>query len=237
MGRGTLPIPPCLTYRVMRPLLVALLLVLLAAAPAAAATLSLTAEPSSGVVLGGSHELRGTVEEAGEPLADEAVILTARALRGPRRFAPLGRTTTGSRGGFAFEKAFDRNVAIRVTAAGERRTRRLYVFPRARIADRTVGRNRVQLIQYLRGPKDVRILGASRFYLGRPHAARAPAVGVARVRRRRAGRYVARLTVRVPKRYKGRFSYAVCFRASRRSGMGDPAEACPRRRFSFEDAD
>ena len=224
-------------FTAMRSPLVALLLLLAAAAPAAAATLSLTADPEDGVVLGALHGVRGTVEEAGEPLADEAVILDVRALRGPRRFARLVRTTTGSRGGFAFQEAFDRNVEVRVTAAGERRTRRLHVFPKARIADRTVGRNRVQLIQYLRGPKDVRIVGSSRFYLGRPRAARAPAIGVARVRRRRAGRYVARLTVRVPKRYRGRFSYAVCFRASRRSGMGDPGQACPRRRFSFEDAD
>ena len=219
----------------MHPFLLALVLLASAATPAAAADLSLTVDPEDAVALGARHVISGTLAQDGEALADEEVTLEGRPLRGSRGFARLASAVTGERGGFRFPQRFDRNVEIRVSAAGERRTRRIYVFPAAVIADRTVGRNRVRLVQRLRGPVDARILGRTRFYLGRSNAESARLVGSARVRRRRAGRYVAQFTVRIPKRFKGRFSFAACYRASRISGLGDPAEPCPRRRFVFED--
>jgi hypothetical protein len=45
----------------------------------------------------------------------------------------------------------------------------------------------------------------------------------------RAGRYVARATVRIPRSFRGRFQYASCFRYSPGSGMGDPGQRCPKR--------
>ena len=63
---------------------------------------------------------------------------------------------------------------------------------------------------------------------GRCTAKRAPFAAKARTRRVRAGRYVARATVRIPASFEGRFSYVSCFGYSKGSGMGDPALRCPR---------
>ena len=64
----------------MRTLLLALILLLCAAAPAAAAEISLKIGPSSGVVMGESHEVTGVLtDDDGDPLPDQVVTMSVRA--------------------------------------------------------------------------------------------------------------------------------------------------------------
>jgi len=95
------------------------------------------------------------------------------------------------------------------------------------------GRVEVQITQTFTVPRDVVLKAPTRFYLGRARAATAAFVRAGGTRRVRAGRFRARVTVRVPAAYRGRFSYAACFRATRGSGLGDPKATCPTRRFRF----
>jgi hypothetical protein len=120
---------------------------------------------------------------------------------------------------------------VRVAGADTAVKGRAIVFPRARVSVRTVGRNRIRITHTLRAPAGVPVRGRSRFYLGRVRARSARYVESARARRASSRRYVARVTVRVPARYRGRFSYAACFRAAAGSGMGDPGRRCPSRSF------
>jgi len=215
----------------MRTALLTLLFLLCGAAPAAAAELTLDIGPRGGVVLGEEHKLSGLLTEGGDPLPGQVVVLEA--LRHPYsgEFVELARATTGAVGDYRFDRRFTRNAEIRVTAAGASAEKRLHVFPVGRITSRTVGRNRVRLAQFLRAPKDAVVRGRTRLYVGRARARTARFVQSAIPRRRRAGTYVARLTVRIPASYRGRFSFAACFVASPRSGLGDPGESCPRRSF------
>jgi hypothetical protein len=78
-------------------------------------------------------------------------------------------------------------------------------------------------------PRDVRLSAPTRFYVGPSNGRRARLRAVARTRRVRPGRYVARATVRVPASFGGRFRYLSCFAYSPGSGMGHPRASCPRR--------
>lgn len=217
----------------MRTALLTLIVLLCTAAPAAAAEITLDIGPRGGVVLGEEHKLSGLLTQDGDPLPGQVVVLEA--LRHPYsgEFVELARATTGVVGDYRFDRRFRRNAEIRVTAAGASAERRLHVFPTARITSRTVGRNRVRLAQFLTGPRDTVVRGRTRFYIGRARARTARFVRSAIPRRRRAGTYVARLTVRIPASYRGRFSFAACFKASARSALGDPRETCPRRSFDL----
>lgn len=85
-------------------------------------------------------------------------------------------------------------------------------------------------------PRDVELTARTRFYVGpcrpgrrgRCTAARAPLRATAETRRVRAGRYLAKATVRIPRSFRGRFQYVSCFLYSPGSGMGDPDQGCPR---------
>ena len=73
---------------------------------------------------------------------------------------------------------------------------------------------------------------ATSFYLGPRGAARSSRRVSAPTLRVRAGRYSARVTVRLPAAWHGHFRYASCFRTTPGTGLGDPDAACPRR-FGF----
>lgn len=220
----------------MRIALLTVLLLLLGAAPAAAAELTLFTAPRDGAILGEDSRFAGKLTQDGKPLAGQAVTLEVRRhpFDGPFEF--LDTITTGEDGAFRFVKRLDRNHDVRVSAlavGATSPTLRAYVFPRARLGVRTLRRNVVRMTQTLIVPRDVRLSAPSRFYLGRARARTATFVKAARPRRIRAGRYVARVDVRVPKAFRGRFSFAACFRATSGSGLGDPNAGCPRARFRF----
>lgn len=219
----------------MRTALATILLLLLGgAAPAAAAEIKLKVGPREGVELGEPHRISGVLtDDDGDPLPDQVVTLSVRPWPYDGPYEVLDTGTTGPAGEYRFDPTFRRNQRIRVSALGASEAAQAAVFPHARLTYRTVGRNRVRLIQILTGPAPVGISGRTRFYIGRARAVAARFVKSSAPERRRPGRYVARRTVRIPARFHGRFSYAACFRASNGSGLGDPDKPCPRRRFEF----
>ena len=98
------------------------------------------------------------------------------------------------------------------------------------------GGRRIRVTQTYTVPKRVRLTAPTRFYVGPCNpddngvctATRAPFRKQAKTRRVRAGRYIAKATVRIPASFGGRFSYVSCFAYSKGSGMGDPGQRCPR---------
>jgi hypothetical protein len=78
----------------------------------------------------------------------------------------------------------------------------------------------------------VRLRAPTRFYVGPRDATSAIQRAKAKTRRLGPGRYEATAVVELPARFGGRFRYASCFGYSRGSGMGKPAQGCPRR-YSF----
>jgi hypothetical protein len=224
----------------MRPALLFVLLAALAAASparAAAPVLTFAATPREGAILGQATRVTGVLRQDGAPLAGRMVTLEGRAHPFDGPWVALASQVTRADGGYAFERRLQRNHDLRVVAAapltGRSRTARVHVFPRARLDARTVRRGVVRLTQTLTVPSNVRLTAPTRFYLGRAGADAAPYRVSARPRRVRAGTYRARVSVRVPAAYRGRFSYAACFRATPGSGLGDPEATCPRRAFAF----
>ncbi len=204
------------------------------AAPAAAAELTLDIGPRGGVVLGEEHAIEGVLTQDSSPLAGQLVTLALRPFPYTGVFTEVDRATTGPDGDYRFDRRLDRNAQIQVAGADAAATARASVFPKARISHRAVGPDRVRLTQTLTGTKGVPVEGRTLFYFGRTKARSAAYAKSSKPRRVAAGRYVARVTLRVPKRFKGRFSYAACFRAAAGTGLGDPKVRCPSQRFSFK---
>ena len=225
--------------------LTAIALALASAAPAAAAEVSLKVAPSAGVRLGGAMTFSGAVTEAGVPVAGRAVALEIRRHPYKRPWRRSGDTaTTAADGSYSFSRKLDRNHRVRVRllaipygAAALSSRRNAYVLPAFTLAFDQRGRRVLRLRQTYRVPRDARLSAPTRFYVGpcRPDAQgectgrRAPFRAEARTRRVRAGRYVSKATVRIPRSYGGRFQYVSCFVYSPGSGMGDPDQRCPRR--------
>lgn len=216
----------------MRLPLACLVLVLLATAPAvaSAAELTLRVKPADGVTLGEEHVVTGRLSDASGPLGGQ--LATLEMLVGGD-YRPLTSATTGAEGDYRFDFGFDRNRRIRVRAADAEAKGRVSVFPTMRLTVRTQRRNVVRITQALRGPGSATIRGRTRFYLGAAKAKSGRFVRLAKVRRLHTGRYVARAEVRIPARYKGRFTYAACFTASGSSDMGDPDVRCPKASFRY----
>ena len=118
-----------------------------------------------------------------------------------------------------------------------------YVLPAFTLAFTQRGTRGIRITQTYTVPRAVRLTAPTRFYVGpckpdrkgRCTARRAPFAAQAETRRVRAGRYVARATVRIPAAFEGRFSYVSCFAYSKGSGMGDPDLRCPRRSVRLSD--
>lgn len=220
----------------MRAAVLTALFCLLLAAPAPAAEVELRLSPGGGVVLGEEHRFAGTLTENGVPLPGRVVTLEVRRHPYTDAFSPLDSATTGPEGEFRFVEELDRNHEARVVAADAGAASpalRAYVFPRARLSVRTVRRNVVRITQTLTVTRNAGLRGLTRFYVGPRRARRGRLAGAARPRRVRPDRYIARVDVRIPRRYRRRFSYGACIRTTAASRFGDPAERCPRRTLRF----
>jgi hypothetical protein len=230
--------------------LLALALLLAAAAPAAAAEVSVAVDPRDGVRLGFATKVTGVATEAGVPLAGRTVRLEVREHPFSGEWTPRGEARTDPEGAFAFSKQLDRNHQVRVVLVGvppapdvASLIAQAYVLPAFTLSfDQAKGR-KIQLRQVYTVPKRVKLTAPTRFYVGpcKPNkrgectAQRAPFQKKTATTRVRAGRYVARATVRIPKSYEGRFTYVSCFGYSEGSGMGNPGLRCPRRSVRLAD--
>jgi hypothetical protein len=228
---------------ILRAVLAALALLLAAAAPATAADVSLTVAPAAGVRLGSDTSISGRVTEAAAPVAGRTVRLELREhpFTGPWR--PRGEAVTAADGRFAFRVRLRRNHQARVVLPeapplpeAVSPIAQAYVLPAFTLTYDQRGARAIRIEQVYTVPRSVRLSAPTRFYVGpcKPNrrgactAKRAPFAARAATERVRAGRYVARATVRIPAWYDGRFSYVSCFGYSKGSGMGNPKLRCPR---------
>ena len=228
----------------VRAILGAFTLLLAAAAPAAAADVSVTVAPEAGVRLGSKTEVTGKATQDGVPLGGRTVRLETREHPFTGGWQRRREAVTGADGGFAFAPSLERNHQVRVVLAGVppepdsvSPIATAYVLPAFTLTYRQRGTRRIRIEQVYTVPRRVRLSAPTRFYVGpcKPDpqgsctAQRAPFATRAETERVRAGRYVARSTVRIPRAYEGRFSYVSCFGYSVGSGMGNPDLRCPRR--------
>jgi hypothetical protein len=234
----------------VRAALVALALTLGAAGQASAAEVSVGVTPADGVRLGSATTVKGHVTEAGAPLAGRTVRLEVREHPFKGAWKVAGKRTTAADGAYTFAPAFKRNHQVRVVLEGIPATgsvpaqpdvvtapRSAYVLPAFTLSFQQRGARRIRISQTYTVPKAVELTARTRFYVGpcKPNkddvctATRAPFAKAAETRRVRAGRFLARTTVRIPASWGGRFSYVSCFAYSKGSGMGDPEQRCPRK--------
>ena len=229
---------------------IALALVLAGAAPAAAAEVSVQVAPKAGVRLGNTTGVTGQATENGVPLAGRTVRLEVREHPFTGRWTPRREGRTGADGRFAFSPALKRNHQVRVVLVGVPPApdvvspiAQAYVLPAFTLSFEQGGARRIRLRQVYTVPKRVKLSAPTRFYVGpckankrgRCTAQRAPFRKQTETRRVRAGRYVARATVRIPASYEGRFTYVSCFAYSAGSGMGNPRLRCPRKSVRLAD--
>lgn len=216
----------------MRIALLALVLLLSgASSAAAAATVTIRVTPTAGTTLGESHSVRGVLRDGAAALGGQPVTLEAQAA-GEEAFSVLATTTTDGAGGYRFDREFDRNQRLRVSAGVATAEGAATVFPEFRLSARTVRRNVVRITQSFALQAGVPVRGRVTLYLGPARAATARFAKRVTLRRR-GDRYLAQGDVRVPVRYKRRFAYAACLQVRAGSALGDPAARCPRRSFRF----
>ena len=228
----------------LRTALIAFALALAPAAPASAAEVALAVDPAAGVRLGSATEMTGRATEAGAPLTGRTVALEVRRHPFRRDWEETGVTaTTAADGSFAFSRELDRNHQVRARLAGVAPEpdvlsppANAYVLPAFTLTFRQRAKRVLRLRQTYTVPRDAALWAPTRFYVGpcRPRRGRctgkrAPLRATAETRRVRAGRYLARARVRIPRSYRGRFQYVSCFVYSPGSGMGDPDQRCPRK--------
>jgi hypothetical protein len=223
---------------VARPLAVAAALGLAAAgacaggATAAAAEIDVAVAPPD-AALGTPHTASGRMRsDGGAPLAGRRIALQARPFPFTGRWRAIDHATTNARGRFSFHGLeFDRNADVRVVAFDGTTSgiARAFTYPSHRLAYEVVGKRRIRLTQTYRTPRDVRLSSPTLFYVGSRHATSAPVRRRGRTTRTRPGRFRSVVVVTLPKAYRGAFRYASCFAYSRGSGMGDPAQGCPKR--------
>jgi hypothetical protein len=218
--------------RTRRTLTVAAAALLAGAVPAAAEQIDVAVGPAD-AALGAEHAAQGTLRtDAGAPLADRRISLQARPYPFTGPWRPIAHATTDPHGVYTFGALeFDRNTDVRVVAfdGATSGIARAFTYPSHQLGYRVLGKRRIRLTQTYRTPRDVRLNARTLFYLGRGTAASAPVAARARTRRTSAGHFRATATLKLPKAWRGSFRYASCFGYSPRSGMGDPAQGCPRR--------
>ena len=221
----------------------ALALLLGAAAPAAAAEVSVAVAPQAGVRLGTTTGVTGQASENGVPLPARTVRLEVREHPFSGDWTPRAEGRTDAEGRFAFSPALKRNTQVRVVLVGvppmpdtASPIAKAYVLPAFTLSFTQRGTRKIRLRQVYTVPRRVRLSAPTRFYVGpckpgkkgRCTAQRTPFRTQTKTRRVRAGRYIARATVRIPASYAGRFTYVSCFGYSAGSGMGNPELRCPR---------
>jgi hypothetical protein len=213
-----------------------ILLTLALAAPAQAAPRLDVDLVNHSVRYGAAHRLNGTLLDGTTPLAGQEIVLEGRRYPYEGSYRVIERTTTDAEGTFAIRPELDRNHRLRVVAPAlnlRSDTLRAYTLPAFELSFRAIRPGVVRLYQRYRVPRSVRLTAPTLFYLGPRRAERATRRVSADTERTRAGRYTAVTTFRVPAAWNGAFRYASCFRASPRSGMGDPKQSCPRLRLKF----
>jgi hypothetical protein len=211
-------------------------LTLALAAPAQAAPRLDVDLQNNSVRYGAAHRVTGTLKDGTTPLAGQEIVLEGRRYPYQGSYRVIERTTTDAEGTFAIRPELDRNHRLRVVAPGlslRSDTLRAYTLPAFELSFRAIRPGVVRLYQRYRVPRSVRLTAPTHFYLGPRRAKRATRRVTADTERVRAGRYTAVTTFRVPAAWNGAFRYASCFRASPRSGMGDPEQSCPRLRLKF----
>jgi len=221
----------------MRSVVLALLAAFLAvpANALAAADLTLAAKHQS-VRYGATDELAGKLVDGDRPLPGQVIVLEGRRYPYEGSYRVLDRTTTKADGTFSFRTALDRNHRLRVAAPAqdtEAKYVQVYVLPDFELSFRAIKPGVVRLYQRYTVPKSVRLTAPTLFYLGKKSAKRATLRETGKLKRVRAGKYTSQVTVRLPASWNGAFRYASCFRASIGSGMGDPAQSCPRLNLKF----
>ena len=225
-----------------------------AAAPAAAVpSVTLDVEPLAGVRFGERIGLDGAAKDGTAPLAGREVRLEVRRFPYAGAWKQRGTRTTDAQGAFSFSPKLDRNHEVRVRLVGRgvlpgggeyalpegdtlSVVRDVFVLPAFTLDFEEVRRRVIRITQVYSVPKDVKLTKPTRFYVGPCRlrkgsctAERAPFAAAAETKELRTGRYRARATVKIPRRFDGRFQYVSCFPYSPGSGMGDPDLRCPKR--------
>jgi hypothetical protein len=214
-------------------------LALLALAPVARAaelTIHLD-EGDRGIHFGQSHRITGTLTSDGmTPLAGQQIELQAKPFPFSDPLQTLATATTGADGTFSFRRKLSRNTKLRVLAPAAGARSELvtaHLFPATSLSYRQVRPGVVRITQDYRVPRDVQLGGKTLFYVA-PAAAKTSRINrSATTRRVKPGRFRARVTVKIPDSFKGRFRYAACYRYTPRSGLGDPKISCPRSGYRF----
>jgi hypothetical protein len=205
------------------------------AAVASASQLEVAVSPST-ASLGALHAVTGTMrDDAGAALAGRRISLQVRPFPFSGRWRTVDHATTDAKGRYAIDDIeLDRNTDIRAVAfdGSTSGIARAFTYPSHRLAYKVVGKRRIRLTQTYRTPRDVRLTKRTLFYVGSGNATSAPVRARGKTKRVRAGRYRSVVTVTLPRAFRGRFQYASCFEYTPGSGMGDPAQGCPRR-YSF----
>jgi hypothetical protein len=222
----------------LRRLLLLPLLVLVLAPAAHAAELTIRVdEGDRGVHFGERHAVNGTLTSDGRmPLAGQPVILQGRPFPFDDPFEQLGTAKTAADGTFSFATELTRNTKLRVLApALGTRSRQVtaHLFPATHLSFRQLRPGVVRITQDYRVPRSATLAGKTLFYVAPRNAKRSRINRMAGTRRVGTGRFRARVTVRIPDSYKGRFRYAACYRYSPGSGLGDPKISCPRSGYRF----
>jgi hypothetical protein len=208
----------------------AAIIVLLSAAPAAHAATTVAIEVGPIAEYGEPTIVTGTVKVDGLPAPGRPVELLGRTHPFDGEYRVVARSHTIADGGFRFTPRLARNTDLRVRADGAQSPRwRAYVNPAFTLDFRPRSTRKIVVIARYQVPRSVRLTRRTLFYVARAGAATGPVVARAQLERRRPGRYRATATVRLPKRWHGRFRYAGCLPYSPGSGMGDPLASCPRR--------
>ena len=208
-----------------------------AGAQGAVPTLELELRPAAGVVYPDDQAIDGVIEERGKPTPGREVTVEVRAYPYTGDYASVATLVSDAAGRISFNRRFTRNHQVRLRVTGTEVTtapETAYAFPGFRLSYRRLAGRRLRLTQDYTVPRAVRLTQPTLFYLGRRGAASAPYRTRAATRRVAAGRFRAQAIVRVPESYRGRFSYASCFRYSAGSGMGDPQAGCSTSSYRFE---
>ena len=185
---------------------------------------------------GSVHHLSGTLLDGTTPLAGQQVVLEGQRYPYEGSYRVIDRTTTDAEGKFEFNPELDRNHRLRVTAPAQAVTSEVahaYTVPAFTLSFHAIRPGVVRLYQRYTVPKPVKLSAPTLFYLGSRKATRASLRRAGKLSRTSAGHYTSHVTVRLPAGWHGAFRYASCFRASPRSGMGDPHQSCPRLRLEF----
>jgi hypothetical protein len=219
--------------RLLAPILV---LVLAPAAQAAELTIDVD-EGDRGIHWGESHEINGTLTSDGRtPLAGQQVVLQGRPFPFDDPFMQLATATTAADGTFSFKTELERNTKLRAFApALGTRSKQVtaHLFPATHLSFRQVRPGVVRITQDYRVPRSAKLAGKTLFYVAPRNAKMSRINRLATTRRLKAGRFRARVTVKIPGSYGGRFRYAACYRYSPGSGLGDPKISCPRSGYRF----